>query len=160
MDLIRVSDFARKVGCSPQNIYKHVRNYAAELEGHLHGSRRGLLLDEYAQEFIRGVMYPKEVSGDTALREELEQLRSALFAASQENSRLAVALAQTEGERDKALLEAGQLQKLLTASQEAEEARKAEVEELREENRRKDVRHAAVMNRGIWARLTNKEVEV
>lgn len=152
MDLIRVSDFARKVGCSPQNIYKHVRNYAAELEGHLHGSRRGLMLDEHAQEFIRGVMYPKELVADTALREEVERLRAALFAASQESGKLAVELAETRADLERLQLEDEHTRKLLVASRGAEEARQAELDELQR-------KYDAMMKRGFWARLTNKEVE-
>lgn len=159
--MIRVRDFAKNCGCTPQNIYGHLKTYAVELEGHTFQGkgRQGVLLDEYAQDFIRSVMYPKEISADNELQRQIEELRTALFRASQETQKMAVTLAQTEGERDKALLEAGQMQTLLTASQEAEEARKAEVEELREKLQQADARYAATMKRGFWARLTNKEVE-
>lgn len=159
--LIRVRDFAKNCGCTPQNIYGHLKTYATELEGHTFQGkgRQGVLLDGYAQDFIRSVMYPKEVSADTELQQQVEELRTALFHASQESQRLAVTLAQTEGERDKAMLEAGQLQRLLVASEEAEKARKAEVAELREQLQQADARYAATMKRGLWARLTNKEVE-
>lgn len=133
--LIRVRDFAKACGCTPQNIYGHLKTYAAELEGHTHQGkgRQGVFLDEYAQEFLRSVMYPKEL-GDNALMEEINMLRAQLLQMGVENTRLASKLASTEGERDRALLDAGQYQKALTASQEAEEAQQARIEELTGEN--------------------------
>lgn len=177
--MIRVRDFAKNCGCTPQNIYGHLKTYAVELEGHTFQGkgRQGVLLDEYAQDFIRSVMYPKEVSVDNELQRQIEELRTALFRASQETQKMAVALAKTEGERDKAVLEAGQMQKLLTAS---EEARTAELQQASEalEQMRKEAfqrleeaeaaqaredelqrKYDAMMRRGFWARLTNKEVE-
>ena len=100
--LIRVRDFAESCGCTPQNIYLHLKNYAAELEGHtIQGKgRQGILLDEYAQDFLRSIMYPKELS-DNALMDEINKLRAVIVQASQENARLATMLAATEAERDK-----------------------------------------------------------
>lgn len=112
---IRVSDYAKMVGCTNQNIYKHLRNYAKELEGHVHETRRGKVLDEYAQEFLRSVMYPKEL-GDASLVEEINDLRRQLFLASQETTRLLKEVTVLTGERDKALLDAGEQQRLLEAS--------------------------------------------
>lgn len=133
--LIRVREFAEKCGCTPQNIYLHMKNYAAELEGHIHEGRRGQMLDAFAQDFIRDVMYPKELATDTTvqkLQEEIAELRASLFQASTKSLELASRLAETEGERDRALLDAGQYQKLLVASQEAEAAQKAELIEANE----------------------------
>lgn len=127
--MIRVRDFAKEVGCTPQNIYLHLKNYATELEGHTAKDRRGTLLDEYAQEFIRGVMYPKEL-GDNALMAEVNDLRGKLFVATQEVARLTTENTVLAGERDRALLDAGEQQRLLQASSEdlaaaREEAQKA-----------------------------------
>ena len=164
--LIRVRDFAQACGCTPQNIYGHLKTYAAELEGHTHQGRgrQGVLLDEFAQDFLRSVMYPKEL-GDNALMDEINQLRQDLVQASQENSRLAVRLAATESERDRALLDAGQYQKALTASQEAEEAKAAELaeakedaEKLRNKLQAAEDREKALMGRGLLARILNKGV--
>lgn len=134
MGLIRVSDFAKEVGCTPQNIYKHIRNYAQELEGHTQGSRRGLLLDDEAQRFIRNVMYPKELSAEASgVMEELNALRGEFLRLGAKHAELAAKLAQTEGERDRALLDVAQVQKALTASKEAEEAKAAELEQANQD---------------------------
>lgn len=130
--LIRVREFADECGCTPQNIYLHLKNYAAELEGHTHKGRRGILLDPYAQDFIREAMYPKELSTDNSvqkLQEEVAELRSALFQASQQGMELSAKLATAEGERDRALLDAGQYQKLLAASTQEKEAKEKELED-------------------------------
>lgn len=131
--LIRVREFAQNCGCTPQNIYGHLKTYAAELEGHTFQGkgRQGVLLDGYAQDFLRSVMYPKEIA-DNALMDEINKLRAQLLQMGVENTRLASQLATTEGERDRAVLEAGQFQKALTASQEAEEAREAELKQAAE----------------------------
>lgn len=131
--LIRVREFAQNCGCTPQNIYGHLKTYAAELEGHTFQGkgRQGVLLDGYAQDFLRSVMYPKEIA-DNALMDEINKLRAQLLQMGVENTRLASQLASTEGERDRALLEAGQYHKALTASQEAEEAKDAELQQAAE----------------------------
>ena len=128
--LIRVREFADECGCTPQNIYLHLKNYAAELEGHTHQGRRGILLDAYAQDFIRQAMYPKELSTDNSvqkLQEEVAELRGALFHANRQGMELAAKLAATEGERDRALIDAGQYQKLLAESTQEKEAREREL---------------------------------
>lgn len=129
--LIRVREFAQNCGCTPQNIYGHLKTYAQELEGHTFQGkgRQGVLLDGYAQEFLRSIMYPKEIA-DNALMDEINKLRAQLLQMGVENTRLASQLAVTEGERDRAVLEAGQIQRALTATQEAEEAKAAELQEL------------------------------
>ena len=134
--LIRVREFADECGCTPQNIYLHLKNYAAELEGHTHKGRRGILLDAYAQDFIRQAMYPKELSTDNSvqkLQEEVADLRAALFKAGQQNLELAAKLAETEGARDRALIDAGQYQKLLAESTQEKEAREQELAAARQE---------------------------
>lgn len=130
--LIRVRDFADNCGCTPQNIYLHLKNYAQELEGHtIQGKgRQGILLDEYAQEFLRSIMYPKELT-DSAVAQEIEQLRKALALASQENARLLARALSAEAERDKALLDAGENQRLLMASQRAQEAQSEELRQAK-----------------------------
>ena len=193
--LIRVREFAQNCGCTPQNIYGHLKTYAAELEGHTFQGkgRQGVLLDGYAQDFLRSVMYPKEIA-DNALMDEINKLRAQLLQMGVENTRLASQLATTEGERDRAVLEAGQFQKALTASQEAEEAKAAELQQAHEDYRqasealekmrdeahmrlqeaeaaqaREDelrvqldaekAKNAALVNRGLFARIFNKGVD-
>lgn len=136
MGYIRVRDFAAENNCTPQNIYKHLRNpnYAAQLEGHtITGpGKQGVLLDDDAQAFLRTIMYPKVITVDSdALAAENAELRHSLLQLGQENLRLATQLTSVEGKLDRATLESGQLQKLLTASQEAEEAKDAELTQAR-----------------------------
>lgn len=180
MGYIRVRDFAEENGCTAQNIYKHLRKYTKQLEGHvvLGPGKQGQLLDDEAQAFLRSVMYPKSVVMDNdAMAAEMAEMRAAMMKLSQENLRLASLLATTEGQRDRALMDAGQYQKLLRASEEAEEARqtelsqakeKAESEALRadqaesragEETKRADAAEAqiaALKGRGLWARITRQ----
>lgn len=128
--LIRIRDFAESCGCTPQNIYLHLKNYATELEGHtIQGKgRQGILLDECAQDFLRSIMYPKEL-GENVVAQENERLRKALAIASQENAALLKRALAAEGELDRALLREGENQRLLAASEEAQEA---QAEELRQ----------------------------
>lgn len=186
--LMRVRDFAAACGCTPQNIYGHLKTYASDLEGHTFQGkgRQGVLLDGYAQDFLRSVMYPKEIA-DNALMDEINKLRAQLLQMGVENTRLASQLAATEGERDRALLEAGEFHKALTASQEAEEAKDAEIQDLRQkhnqqhlalEKAREDALHrqkeadqlreqleaqqarnAALKNRSLWQRIRNIDPE-
>lgn len=55
---IKLEDFAKQVGTSPNNIRGHIKKYAAELEGHIEviPKRGGTWLDAKAQEIIRGKM--------------------------------------------------------------------------------------------------------
>jgi len=171
--LVRVREFADACGCTPQNIYLHLKNYAAELEGHTHQGRRGLMLDLYAQDFIRDVMYPKELSTDNTtqkLQEEIAELRASLFQSTKEKLELASKLAETEGARDRALLDAGHYQKLLMASEEAEQAKNAELEQAHQETAEANARaqeqaaradaaeaqNEALKKRGLWARIVRK----
>lgn len=135
MGYIRVRDFAAENNCTAQNIYKHLRNYSSELEGHIIAGpgKQGQLLDDDAQAFLRSVMYPKSIAIDNdAMAAELAEMRAAMMKLGQENLRLAAELATTQGERDRALLEVGQYQRALTASQEAEEAKAAELQQTSE----------------------------
>lgn len=130
--LIRVRDFAKMCGCTPQNIYGHLKTYKEELDGHTFQGkgRQGVLLDEHAQGFLRSIMYPKELA-DNSLMEEIEELRKRILNLGLANTELASRLATTEGERDKAVYEAGHYQRALAASQEAEEAKEAELSEAK-----------------------------
>ena len=62
INFVRVKDFARSCGCTPQNIYLHIKHYKTELDGHtVKGTgRQGILLDPYACQFIRDIMYAKD----------------------------------------------------------------------------------------------------
>lgn len=180
MGYIRVRDFARDNNCTVQNIYKHMRKYTEELNGHVKvgPGKQGQLLDDEAQEFLRSVMYPKSITVDNeTMAAELNELRAALMKLGQENLKLAAQLAKTEGERDRALLDAGQYQKLLQASQEAEEAKNQELEETKRkvmeaelaareidqmlgkvqaERDSAEAQIRALKGRNLWERLTRK----
>lgn len=133
LTMMKVREFAEKVGCTPQNVYLHLRNYAAELEGHTEKGRRGIMLDDYACEFIRGVMYPKEISADAEVTAELNKLRGQLLKLGMENTALSSKLATVEAERDRALLEAGHHQRALAASNEELEQAKEDAQRARDE---------------------------
>lgn len=131
--LKKVREFAAECGCTPQNIYGHLRTYAEDLEGHTFQGkgRTGVFLDEYAQEFLRSVMYPKELSTDATvakLQEEVAELRSALFQAMQKDMELSSKLATTEGERDRLQYDVKQYKKqlLLAETTDAEKTAKLE----------------------------------
>ena len=131
--MIRVREFAEQCNCTPQNIYQHLKNYATELEGHTQQGRRGILLDEYACDFLRSVMYPKEISADTEVMEELNRLRQNLLDMGMKNAALASRLAEAEGERDRALLESGEHQKQLLALTAHQEEQKEALDQARQE---------------------------
>lgn len=133
LGLKKVRDFASECGCTPQNIYGHLRTYAEDLEGHtIQGKgRQGVLLDEYAQEFLRSVMYPKELSTDTTvaqLQAEIEKLRSALFQAGTNQMEMSARLAATEGERDRLQFDVKQYKQQLLIAEETDATKTARLE--------------------------------
>lgn len=135
LGLKKVRDFAQECGCTPQNIYGHLRTYAADLEGHTFQGkgRQGVLLDEFAQDFLRSVMYPKEISTDTTvtkLQEEIAELRAALFRAGTQNMELSARLTSTEGERDRLQFDVKQYKKQLQLAEESEATKQAKIQEL------------------------------
>ena len=131
--MIRVREFADQCNCTPQNIYQHLKNYAAELEGHTQQGRRGIMLDEYACDFLRSVMYPKEISADNEVMEELNRLRAQLLQVGMKNTELSSRLAEVEGERDRALLEAGEHQKQLLALEAHQEEQEQALDQARQD---------------------------
>ena len=70
---IRLEEFAKIVGTTPQNIRGHLKKYAAELAGHIERKPKkgGTYLDEFAQNFIRGNMRIDPIQIDTARTMEL-----------------------------------------------------------------------------------------
>lgn len=138
LGLKKVRDFAQECGCTPQNIYGHLRTYAADLEGHTFQGkgRQGVLLDEFAQDFLRSVMYPKEISTDTTvtkLQEEIAELRAALFRAGTQNMELSARLTSTEGERDRLQFDVKQYKKQLQLAEESEATKTARLEAAEQE---------------------------
>ena len=134
--LIRVREFAEMMGCTPQNIYLHLKNYAKELEGHVIDSRQGKLLDEFACDFLRKVMYPRELdaNSETArLNQELNEMRGAFMRVGQENLRIAAELLDTKGNLERSELENQQFRKALKAAEEADAAKDAQLEAAHQE---------------------------
>lgn len=55
---VKLQDFAREKGVTDRAIQKHIQNHAEELAGHFERKGpNGTWLDDYAQEFISGLMY-------------------------------------------------------------------------------------------------------
>ena len=172
MGLISIRDFAEQNSCTPQNIYKHIKQAGGILEGHIFKDRRGKLLDEYAQSYIKETMHKKEVLADNQLAEELAKARSLVFDMGVKNQELQEKIAELEMEKDRLLTNAAEQKRLITAKEEAEAEQKLKLEETEQklgeaEQRNQQLtgelqasteKSQALMNRGLWARITNKGV--
>ena len=86
---------------------------------------------------------PSSVEGSTflakdtsvaALQAEVERLRTALFSASEQHTALVAEVTQLKGANQQLQFDNDSFQRRLTASQEAEEAKDARIEELAQEN--------------------------
>jgi len=130
---LKIGDFARQVGCTPANIYRYAKAYPEELGPEMVKQGRFTVISPAGQDFIRSQMYPKTLS-ESASQEQVTKLMAALSAADHKAAELQQQLFVVEGERDKALLEAGQYQRALEASHEAEEAKDAEIQDLRQKH--------------------------
>lgn len=87
--MISIRDFAAKMGCSVQNIYKHIKSNQTELEEHIvkRGSKK--FLDEYAQKLLEDLITPKAIMiNDQELINEINKLRTLLMEANNENTKL------------------------------------------------------------------------
>lgn len=136
--LKKVRDFAKECGCTPQNIYGHLRTYAAELEGHVFQGkgRQGQLLDEFAQDFLKSVMYPKEISTDATvarMAEEIERLRTALFKASEQSTEMLNELTQVKGENQQLRFDNSNFQERARIAEESEAEKTAKLEASQKE---------------------------
>lgn len=184
---IRVEEFARIVGTSPNNIRGHIKKYAAELKGHIEvlPNRGGTLLDSEAQRIIKSKMRVDTVvihdSRVTELLEENNKLlhqvnelliqRTELQLAATEHQKLIAA----HGELQSQLDEATDTIENLTAQLDTETTAAAELRT--DYNKQKnlilsltdELEKAAALNaalqtenetlksRGFWKRLFNKE---
>lgn len=134
MGWIKATDFARSMGCTPQNIHQRIAEHGEAMAGHIdfevRGKKKWRILDDFAQDYIRSVMNPKPLSDATLLQEltavqqDLADVRTAYFKLGTEHVEMAAKLSQVEGERDRLKLENGQFQKLLATSEEAQKAQK------------------------------------
>lgn len=126
----RIREFADECGCTPQNIYIHLETYREQLEGHVLKGSRGKVLDDYACEFLRSVMNPKELNADNQLMEEVNKLRALLVEASTENSKLVSELSELKTEHYKLKQDFENKEKLLLESNEKSEALQNEFNQI------------------------------
>lgn len=129
----RIREFADSVGCTAQNIYLHLDTYKEQLEGHVHKGSRGKVLDDYACEFLRSVMNPKEISADNQLMEEVNKLRALLVEANTKNSKLVEELSGLKTENYKLQQELSSKETLLLETQDMSEALQVEYDTLTED---------------------------
>lgn len=182
--MIKLQDFARECGVTDRAIQKHIQKHEEALQGHF--ERRGVngtWLDDFAQEFIRNLMVqsPPAVVSDSRLMLEnedlqkqltqrdakIEALQELLDKAMAENSRLSSTVGRLEGsDAAHKLLEDNLRKEADTRHLEATEARRKREEAETRANAlevtlaRQKARERALMARGLFARLVNKEVEV
>lgn len=83
---VKLQDFAREKGVTDRAIQKHIQNHAEELAGHFERlGPNGTWLDEYAQEFISGLMYQTPtVIMDAQLAREHEDLQERYLATTEQ----------------------------------------------------------------------------
>lgn len=76
--MLKLQDFAALKGVTDKAIYKHLQKHSAELSGHIEKrGKNGTWLDDFAQEFISGLMIstPPAIIEKHPDQEELERLR-------------------------------------------------------------------------------------
>lgn len=178
--LIKIGDFARECGVSDRAIYKHLQKHETELAGHLDKQgNNGTWLDEYAQNFVRGLMLrqPVTVIQDNEefrmLREENMELRQQLQQSTTQILKLqdiltAQATELADGRTAQKLLEAAEsrqsdlkaeLDRYRLDIDEAEESANRAAQEAQEARSRAEAAEAKaerLKNRGLWSRITNK----
>ena len=162
---LKVGDFARLVGCTPANIYRYAKAYPNELGPEMVKHGRFTVISPQGQAWIRDQMYPKTLS-EPAAAEQIQKLMAALSASDHKAAELQQRLSQVEGDLRQAQLDAAENQRLMLIAQEGEAAKKQELAAAQEkaEKLTGDLQAAEdkiqrLMSRGLWARLTNKEVE-
>ena len=130
--MIKVREFAEKVGCSVQNIYLHMKSNEQELKGHIFKDGRFTLLDDFACDLIRAKMNPKMLDNNDEVMDELNRVRAALLQAGQKNIELATQITNLQGQLERKTFELENIQKALVSS--TEEAQK-QAEEIAKANK-------------------------
>lgn len=106
-----IRDYATEHGCTPANIYNHIKAHKDDLDGHVikHGSKK--FLDDFAQEYLDLLITPKTVTvnvPDQKLMDEINRLRAALSAEQSKSTAILQEKLKIEAEltemRSKALL--------------------------------------------------------
>lgn len=153
MDMIKLQDFARENGVTDRNIQKHVKKYAAELDGHvIKKGPGGTWLDEYAQKFIKDHMMFNPIVVYDQPKEELEKLKNDKIELLEEMNKLKDKML----EKDEKLLEAEKkLSKQQLLLEDAEHLKK-DFEDVSKREKDKDLeierlnRQIEIMNNAKW----------
>lgn len=84
-----IRDFANEKGCTVQNVYKLIKRYSSNLDGHIQKIGSKTFLDDYAQMFLGSYITPKStVASNSELMDEINRLRGLLSEADHKNSEL------------------------------------------------------------------------
>ena len=87
--MITIRDFANEKGCTVQNVYKLIKKYSSNLDGHVRKVGSKTFLDDYAQMFLSSYITPKStVASNNELMDEINRLRGLLSEADHKNSEL------------------------------------------------------------------------
>lgn len=83
--MVTVKEFSVQEGVTTQAIYKLLKTHAKALEGHIQSTKKGRLLDETAQNYLRERMVGNSVVVyDRKLENEIEELKAKLKATQDE----------------------------------------------------------------------------
>ena len=147
--MIKLQDFAKQQGVTDRAIQKHLKNYAAELEGlYERKGPNGTWLTEEACEFLKGKMKQQPMAvfdKDPRLEElqyrvkELEQLLS------EKDKMLTLSQKATQEAQDKVNLMLDEVKKV-KALEEGKEVLEGKIEALKSENEK-------MKNATFWQRL-------
>lgn len=152
MELKSLRDFAEEKNITLRAVQKHLRNHQGELDGHIvrYGPPRGSFLDEYAQEYISGLLVGNPVAVmDNALQEEVERLQAELA----EANKKIVALLEEKNALTERALQAESVKALAEATTHSQERTIQDLETRlteAEETTRK------LKGRSLWERITRK----
>lgn len=87
--MITIRDFANEKGCTVQNVYKLIKKYSSNLDGHIQKIGSKTFLDDYAQMFLSSYITPKStVASSSEMMNEINRLRGLLSEADHKNSEL------------------------------------------------------------------------
>ena len=181
---LKVKDFAKQQGVSESIIYRHIRQNRESLGDRVIKKAKATWITEEGQDYLRNLMIqpPPPVVGDAQtaedlaqaeqeierLRKKLEATQDALNKALNENGLLQGAQARLEAaEARQKLLEESRDDYKAQATQSRQEAQQARHEadqaqllanNLQSQLDRQLTRENALMNRGLFARILNKDV--
>lgn len=142
-------DLALEKGVHIRSLQTHVKNHESELEGHIirYGPPRGTYVDEYAEEFISGLLVghpiatadPSLIAENERLKDEIVDLQKKLIQLQDEKAGLLERALEAENRRE--LVET-----TVTAAEEKILRLESDVRELTEANRK-------LKSRSLWQRI-------